>query len=67
VTLDQKFQRPEPAGGSFRATIFFRAGIDDKTVIPQGTPVEGLVVMHVRPAILMGTAATLQSCAGSMH
>src|SRR6201987_6509499 len=57
VTLDQGISSNQNRpGGHFEATISEPVVLDDKTVIPQGTPVEGLVVDGRPPGHLIGRA-----------
>jgi hypothetical protein len=57
VTLDQGISSNQNRPGDhFEATISEPVVLDDKTVIPQGTPVEGLVVDARPSGHLMGRA-----------
>src|ERR1700739_4163300 len=67
VTLDQGISSNQNRPGDhFEATISEPVVLDDKTVIPQGTPVEGLVV-DARPSGHLIGRAHLQLALESMQ
>lgn len=57
VTLDQSVSsRQNRPGDTFAATVSHDVVVDGKTVIPQGSPVQGVVVEAKRSGRLMGRA-----------